>query len=164
MRRILRESGFAIEEAGKILELGVAGGRLIRHLQNLTPKAEIWGVDFMGECYQMVSGTPVPAVLLCHNYGGASSALFRSDIRSYLRRLSFTHLDDLVEAWFLELQRILNPGGRLYFTINDRHAVSIFEGAGTPGKPSAVHRTLQGDQCWQHWINFLHSNQNTLNS
>src|SRR3984893_11012444 len=43
MRRILRESGFAIEESGKILEWGVAGGRLIRHLHNLTPKTEIWG-------------------------------------------------------------------------------------------------------------------------
>jgi hypothetical protein len=32
MRRILRERGFAIEEARKILEWGVAGGRLIRHL------------------------------------------------------------------------------------------------------------------------------------
>src|SRR4051794_27373327 len=28
MRRILHESGFAIDEAGKILEWGVAGGRL----------------------------------------------------------------------------------------------------------------------------------------
>jgi hypothetical protein len=45
MRRILRGSGFAIEEAREILEWGVAGGRLIRHLQNLTPKTEIWGVD-----------------------------------------------------------------------------------------------------------------------
>jgi spermidine synthase len=45
MRRILRESGFLIEQAGKILEWGVAGGRLIRHLRDLTPKTEIWGVD-----------------------------------------------------------------------------------------------------------------------
>jgi hypothetical protein len=45
MRRILRESGFVIEESRKVLEWGVAGGRLIRHLHNFTPKTEIWGVD-----------------------------------------------------------------------------------------------------------------------
>jgi hypothetical protein len=32
MRRLLGESGALIENAGRILELGVAGGRLIRHL------------------------------------------------------------------------------------------------------------------------------------
>ena len=39
----------------------------------------------------------------------------------------FTHIDDLADAWLLELRRILAPGGRLYLTIHDEHTVALFE-------------------------------------
>jgi SAM-dependent methyltransferase len=156
MRRILRESGFAIEQAGKVLEWGVAGGRLIRHLYDLTPKTEIWGVDLWASAVRwcqehlsppfhfatttVVPHLPFPDQTFDLIYAGSV----------------FTHLDDLVEAWFLELQRILKPGGRLYFTINDRHAVSIFEGAGTSANRTRYIERVQGEQAWQGWIDFLH--------
>ena len=157
MRRILRESGLAIEDARKILEWGVAGGRLIRHLRDLTPNTEIWGVDFWASairwCQEHISPpfyfattTVVPHLPFPdHTF----DLIYAGSV--------FTHLDDLVEAWFLELQRILNPGGRLYFTINDRHAVSIFEGAGTPEKRARYIERVQGNQSWQLWIDFLHN-------
>jgi SAM-dependent methyltransferase len=56
---------------------------------------------------------------------------------------------------FLELQRILKPAGRLYFTINDRHAVSIFEGAGTLANRARYIERVQ-EHSWQDWIKFLH--------
>lgn len=156
MRRILRESGFPIEQAGKILEWGVAGGRLIRHLYDLTPKTEIWGVDLWASAVRwcqerlsppfhfatttVVPHLPFPDQTFDLIYAGSV----------------FTHLDDLVEAWFLELQRLLKPGGRLYFTINDRHAVGIFEGAGTPVNRARYIERVEGEQGWQNWINYLH--------
>ena len=39
----------------------------------------------------------------------------------------FTHIDDLADAWLLELHRILTPEGRLYATIHDNHTVELFE-------------------------------------
>ena len=45
MRRLLSESGAPIEGLGRILELGVAGGRLIRNLSDLAANQQIWGVD-----------------------------------------------------------------------------------------------------------------------
>ena len=157
MRRILLESGFPIEQAGKILEWGVAGGRLIRHLRDLTPMTEIWGVDLWASAVRwcqehlsppfhfatttIVPHLPFPDQTFDLIYAGSV----------------FTHLDDLVEAWFLELQRILKPGGRLYFTINDRHAVSIFEGAGTPANRTRYIERVEGEQRWQDWINLLHT-------
>lgn len=156
MRRILRESGFAMEEASKILEFGVAGGRLIRHLRDLTSKTEIWGVDLWASavhwCQEhlsppfyfatttVVPHLPFPDQTFDLIYAGSV----------------FTHLDDLTVAWFLELQRIVKPGGRLYFTINDRHAVNIFEGAGTPTNRARYIERVQGEQAWQEWINSLH--------
>ena len=39
----------------------------------------------------------------------------------------FTHIDDLADAWLLELQRILEPGGMLYVTIHDERTVELIE-------------------------------------
>ena len=40
----------------------------------------------------------------------------------------FTHIDDLTDAWLLELRRVLSPQGRLYLTIHDRHTMALFDG------------------------------------
>jgi SAM-dependent methyltransferase len=39
----------------------------------------------------------------------------------------FTHIDDLAEAWLLELRRILSPHGRAYLTIHDNHTIELFD-------------------------------------
>jgi SAM-dependent methyltransferase len=35
----------------------------------------------------------------------------------------FTHISDLADAWFLEVRRVLRPGGHAYLTIHDEHIV-----------------------------------------
>jgi SAM-dependent methyltransferase len=156
MRCVLGESGFKIEEAGKVLEWGVAGGRLIRHLVDLTPRTEVWGVDFWASAVRWCQENLSPPF-----YFATTTVVPHLPFPDQTFDLIYagsvlTHLDDLVEAWFLELQRILSPGGRLYFTINDRHAVSIFEGAGTPENRARYIERTGGDQRWQDWINLLH--------
>jgi hypothetical protein len=37
----------------------------------------------------------------------------------------FTHIDDLVDSWLLELRRTLKPSGLLYVTIHDDTSVSM---------------------------------------
>jgi ubiquinone/menaquinone biosynthesis C-methylase UbiE len=37
----------------------------------------------------------------------------------------FTHIADLADSWFLELKRILRPGGRLYITVHDKHTIDV---------------------------------------
>lgn len=156
MRRLLKESGFQIEQSNRILELGVAGGRLIRHLYDLTPTTEIWGVDLwasairwcqehMSPPFHFATTTVVPHL----PFGDQFFDLV-------LAGSVFTHLDDLTEAWFLELHRIVRSGGRLYFTVNDRHAVNIFEGAGTSENRARYIERAQGQEDWQRWIDFLH--------
>jgi ubiquinone/menaquinone biosynthesis C-methylase UbiE len=39
----------------------------------------------------------------------------------------FTHIDDLADAWLLELRRIVKPNGRLYITIHDNHTIRVLE-------------------------------------
>jgi SAM-dependent methyltransferase len=154
MRRLLEESDAPIENAGRILELGVAGGRLIRHLADLASRQEIWGTDFWAS-----------AILWCQDHLSPPFHFATTPVTPHLpfEDRSFglvfagslwIHLDDLAEAWALEVHRVLQPGGRLYFTINDRSAVEFFEGGGTPeNRGRYVERIRPAN--WDSWLKLL---------
>jgi SAM-dependent methyltransferase len=154
MRRLLLESEAQIGQLGRILELGVAGGRLIRHLVDIAPQQEIWGVDVWSS-----------AILWCKEHLSPPFFFATTTVMPHLpfEDRSFglvfagsvwTHLGDLAEAWALEVHRVLRPGGRLYFTINDRSAVKIFEGGGI-----AEHRARYLERVkpnnWSGWLKLL---------
>lgn len=156
MRRLLLESGAPIEQLGRILELGVAGGRLIRHLSDLAPQHEIWGVDIWAS-----------AILWCKEHLSPPFHFATTTVTPHLpfEDRSFdlvyagsvwTHLDDLAEAWTLEAHRVLRPGGRLYFTINDRAAVKVFEGGGTAENRARYLERIRPDN-WSSWLKLLES-------
>ena len=121
--RIVEASGFPISQTRRILEFGCAAGRMIRHFMDLAPKAELWGVDIgAGHIRWCINNLSLPihfatTTLVPHlpfedrNF----DLIFCGSI--------FTHIEDLQEAWLLELGRILRPGGRLYLTIHDENTV-----------------------------------------
>ncbi len=39
----------------------------------------------------------------------------------------FTHIDDMTEAWLLELRRVLMVGGRIFLSIHDHHSMKLIE-------------------------------------
>jgi SAM-dependent methyltransferase len=129
MRQILEQSGAPIDKAERILEFGCAAGRMIRWLSDLAPTHEIWGVDIWAS-----------GILWCKEHLGAlhfatttiSPHLPFEDHYFDLAYAGsiFTHIEDLTDAWFLELRRILRPGGKLYFSIDDRRALAVFDGQG----------------------------------
>jgi SAM-dependent methyltransferase len=154
MRSLLRESGAPIEQLGRILELGVAGGRLIRHLADLAPEQEIWGVDIWAS-----------AILWCKEHLSPPFHFATTTVTTHLpfEDRSFglifagsvwTHLDDLAEAWALEAHRVLQPDGRLYFTINDRSAVKFFQGGGAPQNRARYLERIGPDN-WASWLTLL---------
>ena len=156
IRRLLLESEAPIEQLGRILELGVAGGRLIRHLVDLAPQQEIWGVDVWAS-----------AILWCKEHLSPPFHFATTTVAPHLpfEDRSFglvfagsvwTHIDDLVDAWALEVHRILRPGGRLYFSINDRAAVKVFEGGGLPENRARYLERVRPDN-WSAWLKFLKS-------
>ena len=127
MMEIVEASGFSPGAGDRILDLGCGAGRMIRHLQHLAEKCEIWGTDISAEhifwCKQNLSPpfrfattTKVPHL----PFEDRSFAFI------YCGSL-FTHIDDLADAWLLELHRILKPEGRLYVTVHDKHTMRLFE-------------------------------------
>jgi len=125
MLEILHASDFAFRQGDRILDLGCGAGRMIRHLQPLAGTCEIWGTDIssphifwckrhLSPPFNFATTTKVPHLPF-------EDRSFRFIYCGSL----FTHIDDLADAWLLELRRILAPDGRLYVTIHDRHTIEL---------------------------------------
>jgi SAM-dependent methyltransferase len=152
MRKLLAASGAPIEDAGRILDMGCAAGRMIRHLADLTQQVQVWGTDMWTD-----------PILWCQDH---LSPPFYFTVNTVVPHLPFedrsfglvycgslfTHIDDLVEAWFLELHRIIRPGGRLYFSVNDRHSIDIFDGKGDPGSYERFWERTSGKHEWDQYV------------
>jgi SAM-dependent methyltransferase len=127
MRRLVSESGPPLETVGRILEFGCSAGRMVRWLHDLTTSCEIWGTDvtaqhirwckqYLSPPFHFVTNTIYPHLPFEDRYFGF---IFAGSV--------FTHIEDMADAWFQELRRVLRPGGRLYVTIHDRHTIDILK-------------------------------------
>jgi SAM-dependent methyltransferase len=119
MASILQTSGYPLARGQAILDFGCGTGRLIRWLGELCPGSHICGVDIQAEhilwCKQNLQPpfhfavtTIVPHLPFEDNH---FDLIYAGSV--------FTHIDDLVDSWLLELRRTLKPGGLLYVTIHD---------------------------------------------
>lgn len=155
MAKILATSDAAIEDAGMILDLGCAAGRMTRHIPAMAPRARVFGADIWAG-----------AILWCMDYLSPPCEFAVTTMAPHLpfedRSFDlvycgslFTHIDDLEAAWFAELRRILRPGGHLYFSVNDHNAADIFEGRGDPAAyPGYWERTV-GKASWDSFVTAL---------
>ncbi|HWS56165.1 MAG TPA: methyltransferase domain-containing protein [Pyrinomonadaceae bacterium] len=127
MLEIVYASGFSFEAGDRVLDFGCGAGRMIRHLEDLSETCEIWGTDISAEhiywCKQHLSPPFYFATTTKVPHLPFEDGSFRLIYCGSL----FTHIDDLADAWLLELRRILAPDGRLYLTIHDNHTIELFE-------------------------------------
>ena len=128
MLSILHSSNFTLKRGSGILDFGCAAGRMIRELKDLSSLCEIWGTDISAEhiywCKQhlsppfyFVTTTTIPHLPFEDSY---FDLVYAGSV--------FTHIDDLAEAWLLELRRVLSQTGRLYITIHDNNTVQLLDG------------------------------------
>jgi ubiquinone/menaquinone biosynthesis C-methylase UbiE len=127
MIRLLEQSGFSIGSAKRILEFGCAAGRMIRHLPEIAPNAELWGVDPNAERIRWCIENLTPAI----HFATTTMVPHLPFEDRYFDLIFcgsvFTHIEDLQESWLLELGRVLRPSGRLYVTIHDEHTVTLLD-------------------------------------
>lgn len=127
MLEILEQENCSLPETAKILEFGCSSGRLIRHLEKYTKSGEVWGVDiaadhilwcqdYLNPAFNFLTVTSAPHLPIEDNY---FDFIYAGSV--------FTHIDDLADAWFLELRRVTKKGGRLYITINDNKSLQKVE-------------------------------------
>jgi ubiquinone/menaquinone biosynthesis C-methylase UbiE len=127
MIRLLEQSGFSIGGAKRILEFGCAAGRMIRHLPEIAPNAELWGVDQNAERIRWCIENLTPAI----HFATTTMVPHLPFEDRYFDLIFcgsvFTHIEDLQESWLLELGRVLRPSGKLYITIHDEHTVTVLD-------------------------------------
>lgn len=146
MRSVLADSGYTFDQGNRVLELGCAAGRMLRWLGDVADKCEIWGTDISGDhitwCKQQLSPpfhffitTSAPHLPFEDGY---FDLIYAGSV--------FTHIDDLADAWLLELRRVSKPGARLYLTIHDNHTIRVLEeGKYDLGKTLACRKDLYAD-------------------
>lgn len=126
MLEIAEASDFRLTKGMRILDLGCCTGRMIRHLEPYSKDCEIWGTDIDARgiywCkanlnpFRFATTTTIPHLPFEDKY---FDFIYTGSV--------FTHIDDLADAWLLEIRRILKPSGRFYITIHDRNTVDLLD-------------------------------------
>jgi SAM-dependent methyltransferase len=124
MKGVLEASGSALRLGNRILDFGCADGFLVRWLLEFAESGEVWGVDINGThiiwCQQnltplrFVTTTSFPHLPFEDGY---FDLVYEGSV--------FTHIVDIADAWLLELKRVIRPGGKLYLTVHDNHAIDL---------------------------------------
>jgi ubiquinone/menaquinone biosynthesis C-methylase UbiE len=130
MVQILEESGSGLSDDERILELGCAAGRMLRHLPKFAPAAELWGVDINAEYIQWCVDHLTPAMpnMQFATVSTIPHLPFEDRYFDFVFCGSvFTHIEDTQRTWLLELARVLRPSGKLFVTIHDEHTVRLLD-------------------------------------
>ena len=100
---------------------------MTRQLKCLSEACEIWGADidarsiywckqYLQPPFHFFAMTTIPHLPFEDGY---FSLIYAGSV--------FTHIDDLADAWLLELRRVFSPRGRLYITIHDNHTMDLLD-------------------------------------
>lgn len=127
MAGILKKAGCDMTGAKRILEFGCAAGRMIRHVPAVASKAECWGTDIGVDQIHWCRHNLTPPI----NFAATTTVPHLPFADSFFDVIYcgsvFTHIEDLEQAWLLELGRLLAPTGYLYLTIHDENTVRRLE-------------------------------------
>ena len=119
----LSEAGADTGELMRILDFGCAEGRILRFLDD--SHRELWGVDVNAARIAWAQQHLTPPLRLATTTT-APHLPFSDGYFDLVYAVSvFTHISELADAWFLELLRIVRPGGHVYLTIHDEHSVEV---------------------------------------
>jgi SAM-dependent methyltransferase len=128
MLGLLGEAGAVDESLERVLDFGCAEGRMLRSLLG-RPERELWGVDVNAERVAWAQQHLAPPLRLATTTT-APHLPFADGYFDLVYAISvFTHISELADSWFLELLRVLRPGGHLYLTIHDEHSVDVLLGS-----------------------------------
>jgi ubiquinone/menaquinone biosynthesis C-methylase UbiE len=152
MREILAQSSNPIEGANRILELGCAAGRMIRWLDDLAVSREIWGLDIWASAIHWCKENLSPPFHFATTTASPHLPFEDRYFDCIYAGSVFTHIEDLTDAWFLELRRILRPGGQLYFSLNDRRAITVYEGQATAEELETHYKRVGGKANWTSFV------------
>jgi len=125
LRELLKQHQAELQPGQRALEMGCATGRLLRWFKDEAERGEFWGIDlnagYIAWCQQYLSPPFHFAATTTFPHLPFSDGYFDLIYAGSV----FSHVSELVDAWFLELRRILKTGGKLYVTVHDNHTIEL---------------------------------------
>lgn len=109
------------DEGRRVLEMGCASGRVLRHFTNDPRYCEVWGADIKLRHVEWVRQNLRKDVKIVHNTILPSLPIEDNYLDLVVCYSVFTHIDDLELAWIAEIRRVLKPGGTAFITIHDEN-------------------------------------------
>ena len=123
----------------RLLDMGCATGRVLRHLHLEVPELELVGVEIGRHHVEWVRRHLPPAIWVAQTTVLPSLPLPDASVDAIYAGSVFTHVGDFEEAWLLELRRVLRPGG---FALLTFHPERTWDAMRDPAH--VVTRTLVG--------------------
>lgn len=125
MMKILGDAGFTLQDGMRVLDFGCSTARILRYFKDDAQRVEFWGVDIhagdiawckthLSPPFKFATTTTLPHLPFEDN---RFNFIYAGSL--------FTHIDDQADSWFLELRRVLAPGGYLYVTVHDNHSIEL---------------------------------------
>jgi SAM-dependent methyltransferase len=125
MLAILEKAGENAHTLSKVLDLGCAAGRMLRHYPYYEGKSALWGCDINAHhinwCQQHLS----PPFLFATTTTLPHLPFEDNSFDLVYCGSVFTHISDLADAWLLEIRRILRKDGYAFITIHDKHTFRL---------------------------------------
>src|ERR1700730_15988341 len=103
MVRIIEASGVAVANTNRVLEFGCAAARMLRHVPEFAPNAQLWGVDISSEHIQWCVNHITPAMHFATTTTIPHLPFEDQHFDLIFCGSVFTHIEDMQQAWFLEL-------------------------------------------------------------
>jgi SAM-dependent methyltransferase len=125
MLAVLQAGGANLDKAKRVLDLGCAGGRMLRAFPR--GDRELWGVDISAPHIAWCEANLCPPMQFATTTTLPHLPFEDSTFDLIWCGSVFTHISDLATAWLLETRRVLAPGGYAYITIHTKRSVELLE-------------------------------------
>lgn len=107
--------------ANRVMEMGAATGRVLRHIWSQGRFAEVWGSDLNYRHVRWINEFLDPSIRCFHNHALPHLPIADSRLDLFCAFSVFTHIDTFETAWIAETFRVLRPGGMAYVTFQTEH-------------------------------------------
>jgi SAM-dependent methyltransferase len=111
----------------RVLEIGAASGRVIRHFAAQDPMCETWATDIDGQHVEWMAQHLGKQLIPVHTTVLPSLPLADDHLDLVLAYSVLTHIDVLETAWLAEIRRVLRPGGLAIVTVHTERSWELLE-------------------------------------